>query len=116
MLSPLKSTTLRKLERCLLWFTVPALVLSALVAATLAVGGANIHGGTGYTLLLLVPLVPAGLLVTVILLPVLMLQYRLSRDELAYPLAKPAMAIGILYLAFCVWVAWQLAPQITASR
>jgi hypothetical protein len=74
------------------------------VQVSLATGSANVHGGTGYTLLLLAVLVPVGFLMTIVVLPVLLIQYRRAGMELASPLAKPTFVVGILYLIFCAWV------------
>ena len=116
MARQLHPTTLRRLERCLLWLTVPSLALSALVALALATGTANVHGGSGYALLLLVPLVPIGLIATVVLLPLLIAQYRKAPDEYSSPLARAALTISVIYVGFCVLVAWQAWPQIVGHQ
>ncbi len=116
MLKPLSPRTLRSLERGLLWFTAPSLVVSAFVAIALASGSANAHGGTGYTLLLLTILVPIGLIATLLVLPVLVFQYRQQPAELESPLARTAIVVAVAFIGLCSLLAWQSGAQLFGPK
>src|SRR4051812_1628623 len=110
MLPRFSASNLRRLELGQLWATVPVLALSATVWLGLATGTANIHGGTGYALLLLTVLLPTGTVATAVLLPVLFTQYRRAGREYSSPLAKPVLVLGTSYLIFSALVLWNFWP------
>ena len=99
-----------------MWLTAPPMLLTLLVQLSLFTGTANVHGGTGYTLLLLAFLVPLGLIAVATLAPLLLLQRRsFPRDQLS-KLHTPALLLSFGYVLFCGLLLLQFLPFSTVAQ
>ena len=105
-----------RLSWTVLCFTVPVFILSALLQIALWSGHANVHGGSGYLVIVLSVLAPLGTVVVLIVLPFLFVELFHRGHQKRSPLLVLATLVGTAYILYSVVVAWYLWPVFMGSK